>query len=242
MSVFSLTLPHTLALFAKYPEPGRVKTRLQPLLGVEGAAQFARQLLHQAVHRSQTWQATMAAQGQPLALCVWVDGGSPSLWDAFWAQTQLQTLPTLPQGAPRCAVQPAGHLGWRMHSAVLAHRAEVPVVGEGQAQPAVVLLGPDAVQFNGEHLQALLAAMQHTPVAYAPAHDGGYVAVAVRFDLPQAALAAMFGQGIAWGSATVLQQSLKALAAHGVVPHCLEAQLDVDEPEDWIKAKAQGWI
>lgn len=57
----------TIALFAKYPTPGRAKTRLVPALGKEGAAQVHRLLVERTI-------GTIRASGLPFA--VWTTGAS----------------------------------------------------------------------------------------------------------------------------------------------------------------------
>ncbi len=59
-------LPVTVAVFAKYPQAGRVKTRLIPMLGAEQCAMFARYLLLSTLDK---------LQGVNVAL--WTDGGTP---------------------------------------------------------------------------------------------------------------------------------------------------------------------
>lgn len=56
-----------IALIAKYPAPGRAKTRLVPALGEEGAAQLHRRLVERTL-------ATIRASGLPFA--VWTTGAS----------------------------------------------------------------------------------------------------------------------------------------------------------------------
>lgn len=60
-------LAPTIALFAKYPRPGKAKTRLAPLLGEAGAAQLHRRLVERTL-------ATVRASGLPFAL--WATGAA----------------------------------------------------------------------------------------------------------------------------------------------------------------------
>jgi hypothetical protein len=57
-----------IVLFAKQPVPGRVKTRLVPALGAEGAAQLARQMLAETVEQA-------LATGLAVELCGEPDAG-----------------------------------------------------------------------------------------------------------------------------------------------------------------------
>lgn len=61
--------PPRIVLFARFPEPGRAKTRLIPLLGAEGAARLHRRLTERtlAVIRESGLPFVLRATGAPLA-------------------------------------------------------------------------------------------------------------------------------------------------------------------------------
>lgn len=198
--------PITVAVFAKYPQPGRVKTRLQALLGEAACAQFARYLLLQTLDK---------LQGSDVAL--WTDGGTDSEWDTLLAGRNVSRY-----------IQPQGHLGLRMQKAVETHLAHSRVV---------VLLGPDAVQFNKTHLHALNTAAQRKGVAIAPALDGGYVALACTRLVPE-----IFSESILWGTSSVAQQTRDALEALNLQASWLTPQYDIDEPADYQKALEEGVV
>lgn len=99
-------LPLTVAVFAKYPQAGRVKTRLEPLLGAEQCAEFARYLLLSTLDK-------LAG----IHVVLWTDGGTDSEWNALLAGRSVQ----------RCT-QPQGHLGLRMQKAVETHLQSAEVV------------------------------------------------------------------------------------------------------------------
>lgn len=211
-----------IALFAKWPEAGRTKTRLIPALGEQGAADFARYLLLSRLQNVQRWSNLMFKGSQPnravdVSVTVWTDGGSPEHWQALLG----------PQVS--IAVQVPGHLGQRMGAAVQHHLKHTD---------AVLLLGTDAVCFSASHLQAMLDQLHgDVPVVFAPAHDGGYVAALCAGHVP-----AMFGGNIDWGTASVLSTSLRLLKEAGYAAPCIEAQLDVDEPADLQQALDEGWV
>ena len=60
-----------LVLFARYPVPGRVKTRLIPALGAEGAAALHRRLVLRTLRT-----ASKACRAAPADLEVHFDGGT----------------------------------------------------------------------------------------------------------------------------------------------------------------------
>ncbi|HEX4842981.1 MAG TPA: TIGR04283 family arsenosugar biosynthesis glycosyltransferase [Limnobacter sp.] len=195
---------HTVAVFAKYPEPGRVKTRLQPLLGGAQSAKFARYLLLSTLDR---------LKGANTVL--WTDGGDDVTWSTLLGH----------RAVPRMQ-QPQGHLGVRMQMAVQTHL---------QHSEVVVLLGPDAVQFTQSDLETLVRAAMQVGIAFVPALDGGYVALACTRCIPE-----IFTAEIAWGSSAVAEQTRQALGEQGIQASWLPAQLDIDEPEDYQRAMVQG--
>lgn len=89
-------MPREIALFAKVPQPGAVKTRLIPALGAEGAAALHARLIDRTV-------ATARAVGDAQA-CLWLAGA---------VETFAQ-----PPGLRR-EIQQGAHLGARMHHAFL---------------------------------------------------------------------------------------------------------------------------
>ncbi len=96
-------------IFARAPQPGRVKTRLIPALGAAGAARLHAQLLRRTL-------ATVASAGLPAELWVTPDGCHPLFREA---------------GLP-CRLQQGADLGARMQhalSAGLARAARVVLIG-----------------------------------------------------------------------------------------------------------------
>lgn len=139
--------PVRILVFAKAPLPGRVKTRLIPALGAEGAARLARHLLGLALAR-----ARVAAVG-PVELCM-----SPAPGHPDWAGIPLPPdIQTRDQGE--------GDLGERMARAAKRH------LDHGEA---VLLTGTDCPGLDAARLGAAAARLaDHDAVIY-PAEDGGY--------------------------------------------------------------------
>ncbi|HZG10289.1 MAG TPA: TIGR04282 family arsenosugar biosynthesis glycosyltransferase [Allosphingosinicella sp.] len=102
-----------IALFAKAPVPGRVKTRLIPALGAEGAARLASEMLDHTVEEA-------LASSLPVELC-----GEPD--PAGWYS-----------GPPlRLSAQGEGDLGQRLHRAAARVLAKEPVLLIGADCPAL---------------------------------------------------------------------------------------------------------
>lgn len=141
------------ALFAKAPVAGRVKTRLAASVG-HRAACFFYQKMCEAV-------AAVAAQTAPAHL---------TLWYTPTAQPYLRRLAR--QVGADLRAQPQGDLGQRLRwvAAQELRRAEV-----------VLLIGADAVGLTPGHLQKAVRLLQgNTDVVVAPAGDGGYTLIGLR--------------------------------------------------------------
>ncbi|MCP5312400.1 MAG: TIGR04282 family arsenosugar biosynthesis glycosyltransferase [Chromatiaceae bacterium] len=148
-----------LLIFGRDPKPGRVKTRLIPALGAEGAAALYWRLLCGTLNHARATR----ADGYEL----WLDEAEP--------QDRLRTLAQALDVQLR--VQPAGDLGTRMHMALcdaLRH-AET-----------VVLIGSDCAEWPPGHIEAAFAALLRDDVVIGPAADGGYLLIGLR--QPQPAL------------------------------------------------------
>lgn len=138
------------AVFAKAPVPGEVKTRLAPLLGAEGAA-----LLHAALVR------------RTLAVAAGSGVGRVELWCTPDASHPLFAACAAEFGAA-LRVQRGGDLGQRMRTAFDA------ALGENAA---LVLIGCDCAALDAAMLHQAAAALADNDAVIAPAEDGGYVLV-----------------------------------------------------------------
>ncbi|MBK9245062.1 MAG: TIGR04282 family arsenosugar biosynthesis glycosyltransferase [Burkholderiales bacterium] len=139
--------PVDIAVFARAPVAGQVKTRLIPLLGADGAAALQRRLIERTL-------ATARA----------VDGARVTLWVAG-----EPAHPFVEQMAARFGValaeQHGADLGERMHRAF-----------ETTAAP-LVLIGTDCPRLSPQDLAEASAALAAHDVVLQPATDGGYVLI-----------------------------------------------------------------
>lgn len=142
-----------LAIFAKAPVAGEVKTRLAALLGPDGAAG-----LHAGLVRRALATASLSNLG-PLEL--WC---APDETHDFFARCAQEFHAGLRR-------QQGKDLGARMRRAF----DEAHARGE-----RLVLIGSDCPVLTASHLAAAAAALDASDAAFAPAEDGGYVLVALR--------------------------------------------------------------
>lgn len=149
------TAPETaLVVFAKAPQPGRVKTRLAPLLGESGAARLHARLVEDALR--------VAAQARFARIELHC---APRVRDPFFAALARRHR-------IRLRAQGAGDLGARMR------RAFERVL---RAADAAVLIGTDCPAMRTADLRAAASALREgADAVFCPAEDGGYALVGLR--------------------------------------------------------------
>jgi rSAM/selenodomain-associated transferase 1 len=141
-------------IFAKSPQPGRVKTRLIPRLGEQGATQLYTGLLKRQVE----W----IAKDTPYAIELWTtpDSGHP----VFLELADRYRLKIYPQ----CGAD----LGMRM-----GHAAQEAL----SRYQRVVLLGVDCPALTPSHLDRAFRWLEEgMDAVLGPAEDGGYVLLGLK--------------------------------------------------------------
>jgi len=145
-----------LAVFAKAPVAGEVKTRLVPLLGEAAAAE-----LHATLVRRALATAREAGVG-PVSLWCAPDTGHP-----FFAACAAESGAVLQE-------QRGGHLGERMA------RAFERLLANGPA----ILVGSDCPSLGAADLRAAASSLATHDAVIQPAEDGGYVLVGLSRAVP----------------------------------------------------------
>ena len=143
----------TIAIFARAPVPGRVKTRLIPVLGAEGAARVQSQLMERTIATAHE-----AACGDVVLWC------EPSIDHPQFAQC-------IARHSIRSSTQCEGDLGARMH-----HAASSALESSGR----VVIIGTDCPAFTPQHLIDACVALDKHDAVITPAEDGGYVLLGLK--------------------------------------------------------------
>src|SRR6516164_4195889 len=147
--------PVALALLAKAPVAGAVKTRLIPALGAGGAAALHTQLIERTV--------ATACKASIGSVTLWVTPAPPHAFFTTLASRFSMGL----------AVQPDGDLGARMLAACQA------VAGP------VIVIGTDCPALTPAHLHEAADMMREgNDVVVIPAEDGGYVLIGSRQPQP----------------------------------------------------------
>jgi rSAM/selenodomain-associated transferase 1 len=148
--------PVAIAILAKAPVPGTVKTRLTFMLGVDGAAALQTRFIVRTV------EAAAAAALGPITLWTSPDERHPVFQDM--ASRFPLTL----------ARQPSGDLGTRMLAAFT------------QGNGPTLLIGTDCPVLTAGHLTDAAAVLRSgTDAVFLPADDGGYVLVGLRRPIPE---------------------------------------------------------
>jgi rSAM/selenodomain-associated transferase 2/rSAM/selenodomain-associated transferase 1 len=138
-----------LILFARFPAVGKVKTRLIPALGAEGAT---------ALHRRLVLRTLRTAQ----AMC---QSGNVELEIRFAGGSETEMRHWLGVGG-LCRRQCDGDLGQRM--------AEALADSFREGSPASVIIGSDCPALTPLVLAAAFDLLKTSPVVFGPATDGGY--------------------------------------------------------------------
>ena len=200
------------AIFTRAPVAGASKTRLIPLLGAEGAAD---------AQRAMTWHALEMASALPDA--------TVSLWCAGDAAHPF-LLSCSRHFKVECLPQCDGDLGMRMADCLQRLLAD---------HEQVLLTGSDCPAMTTAGLAAAAAALDHAPMVFIPAEDGGYVLIGAR----RGGLEAGCFAEMAWGSAEVMAQTRRQLANRGWQAGRdwleLPALWDVDTPDDFQRALSE---
>ena len=196
-----------LVVMARWPAPGRCKRRLAATTGARRAAAIQSRL---TAHSLQGARAAVAVGGQELVLAV---SGLGARAARRWADSL---------GADRAVLQGEGSLGSRLQRQMVRSRRE--------GARRVVLIGSDLPDLASPDLIEAFQWLERQPLVLGPARDGGYWLIGLGGLWP--ALFAGTGEGIAWGSDRVLQQTLLAASALGLGPALLAPRADLDRGID----------
>ena len=146
------------ALFAKAPEAGRVKTRMSPPLSPEDAARVALGCIEISLRRF------VPAVEAPFTLFL---DGAPG--DRIMELARAGHVAIVPQAA--------GGLGVRLQAAFASLRA--------QGHDAVVAIGSDSPTLDPARIREAVTALETHDVALGPCEDGGYYLIGVRGNRPE---------------------------------------------------------
>jgi len=194
-----------LLIMAKQPLPGLAKTRIGATFGNAYAARLAEQLLHYTLAKTQKFHDEMDFSIQSI-LCV-----APQINDYF------ESLAA--KFGAGLITQTEGDLGARMQAAAhyaLAHASHV------------IIIGTDCPALSSRHISQARKALNQVDVYLQPAHDGGYVLVALKADVPNVFNAKP------WSTPELLATTIAALSKAGISYALGEHLNDIDEANDLV--------
>jgi hypothetical protein len=191
-------------LFARHPEPGRVKTRLAASVGAEVAARLYAAFLRDVL--------AMVRRVPARRVLAWTPN-TPAAAEFFRELAQPDCL---------CWPQPEGSLGARLHGFFASHLRG--------PDDEVLVVGSDAPSLPARLLEDAFAGLSAHDAVLGPALDGGYYLLALRGGaLPH--LPEVFRE-IEWSSSRVFSQTADRIRGAGLSLAVLPGWYDVDTLED----------
>lgn len=142
-------------IFTRYPEPGKTKTRLIPVLGAEGAAELQRRMTEHVLGQA---QGLAARREVSIEICYKGDGAALL---SRWLGHRVSY-----------SEQHAGDLGTRMHAAFKKAFLE--------GSDRVLLVGTDLPGLTDNILETAFENLHGHDVVLGPARDGGYYLVGLK--------------------------------------------------------------
>ena len=202
-----MVMRRAVLIFVKYPEPGRVKTRLAATVGAERAAEIYRSMVREVLAGLPDDAAAIACfdpAERRAEIERWLDEIHPGKALHFLAQAE-------------------GDLGVRLERAFAAAFA----LGFEQ----VAAIGTDCVEIDDAIFRETWTALETRDVVLGPSEDGGYYVIAL------AAPCVSLFEKIPWSTERVLAETQARAADANLRVHLLPVRLDVDTEEDWRRAR-----
>jgi rSAM/selenodomain-associated transferase 1 len=197
-------------LFVKYPDKGKVKTRLAATVGDDRAVEIYRQLV-----------ATVCAQLPPSGTTVAAMYDPPGRM----RDTEAWLQPLCSGRDLLIRPQAFGDLGVRLEEAFRG------AFREGFTEAAAI--GSDCVDIAPELFDETWTALETHDVVLGPTTDGGYYLIALKGNHPE-----LF-RGISWSTETACEETVAAAEAAGLRVYRLRELCDVDTEDDWRRVQAR---
>lgn len=193
-----------LGVFAKFWQPGQVKTRLARAVGEEVAAAAYRRMLETTLQRMTRLDWVPDSPSIRHVLCFTPASREPEfgIWRNRWT---LQS-------------QSSGDLGVRMAS---FFKRQLSDFGK------VLVIGSDCPHFPMEQIEQAIAALDEVPMVISPTVDGGYCLLGLRQP------ANHLFENMTWSQPTVLEETLARARQIDCRYRVLATQYDLDEIADF---------
>ncbi|MDF0556621.1 TIGR04282 family arsenosugar biosynthesis glycosyltransferase [Kamptonema sp. UHCC 0994] len=177
-----------LIIFTRYPEPGKTKTRLIPMLGIEGAAKLHRQLTEGTI-----WQAKQLLIHE-FCIEVYFTGGTKKLMLEWLGNEIIYEN------------QVTGNLGEKMAAAFQ--------ISFNSGMEKVVLIGTDCPNLNADLMAKAFEELDGHDLVFGPALDGGYYLIGLRRFVPEIFRGINWGTAEVLGQSVAIAQNLNLAIAY----------------------------
>lgn len=202
-------------VFLKYPEPGRVKTRLAAAVGPAQAADIYRELVELTLVAVGQWLMGEPAGGPERHAWLYLDPPHQLSESQRWLSPKLRNW----QRRPRWVPQPGGDLGDRLET--------VFSQGFSDGFSAVIAVGTDCPALSAASLSRAATHLGTHPGVIGPSADGGYYLIGVNSHRPE-----LF-RNIPWSSSQTRAATLAAAHQSGLSFATLPTLADIDTHQDW---------
>jgi len=193
----------SILLFVRYPEKGRVKTRLETHLNQDEILRLYQCFVEDILD-------TLHKTGYPVVVC-------------FLPAEKKSQMQAWLGPASACVPQTGADLGERMGNAfVHAFTAETAPVDKA------VLLGSDFPDLDPEIIHQAFDSLSNKDMTLGPAVDGGYYLIGFN---RHTFFKEVF-EGISWGTGQVFKETMKKSEQSGLDVHVLPEWRDIDTFKD----------
>lgn len=201
-------MSETVLVFAKYPAPGKCKTRLIGALGPTGAADLQREMTR---HTLRWCRELRDSRGVRIVV--------------FYSGCEAEQMRQLYGDEFTYCHQSGNGLGHRLSNATESICTE-DLTG-------LVIVGTDCPQLNCVNVGEAFDRLKSHDVAITPAADGGYVLLGMsKHAISAESINTALFQGIDWGTERVLEQTAESLSVTEARVSLLPVLRDVDVPSD----------
>lgn len=204
-----------LLVFLKWPEPGRVKTRLANDIGAEKAAEIYKILVQRVIQRISPIYSQLEGVS-------WVFDPIEKEYEIKdWITKELNNLGFTDLKRHIFWSQSDGDLGDRLQSAF-----EKALFLD---YDRIIAIGTDCIELDSRTIEsALVSLLSERSIVFGPSFDGGYYLVGMRSNLGLSVF-----RSISWSTSKVLKQSLDQAVSLDLEYTLLEEFNDVDTLKDW---------
>ncbi len=173
-----------LIIFTRYPEPGKAKTRLIPVLGKKGAAELSKEMTEYTLTC-----ARRVKEKNRAAIEVRYAGGTEKSMSAWLGEDIL------------CAPQGNGDLGERMRGAFKE--------AFDRGSRKVIIVGTDCPDMTAERVEDAFEKLKRCDVVLGPANDGGYYLIGLKKEIPELFFNVSWGTGAVFSRTKEIARALK---------------------------------